>query len=61
MSFTPQPLYPRGKGGSVGPRTGLDDVKERKFLTLPGHELRRKNVLFTNQQNKYLTVSKYPQ
>jgi hypothetical protein len=24
----------------VGPRTGLDDVKSRKFLTLPGLELR---------------------
>jgi hypothetical protein len=24
----------------VGPRTGLDDVAERKFLTLPGLELR---------------------
>jgi hypothetical protein len=23
-----------------GPRTGLDDVKKRKFLTLPGLELR---------------------
>jgi hypothetical protein len=24
----------------VGPRTGLDDVEKRKFLTLPGLELR---------------------
>jgi hypothetical protein len=23
----------------VGPRTGLDEVEKRKFLTLPGHEL----------------------
>jgi hypothetical protein len=23
----------------MGPRTGLDDVKRRKFLTLPGLEL----------------------
>jgi hypothetical protein len=23
----------------VGPRTGLDDVEMRKFLTPPGHEL----------------------
>jgi hypothetical protein len=22
----------------VGPRTGLDDVEKRKFLTLPGHD-----------------------
>jgi hypothetical protein len=27
--------------GRVGPRTGLDDVKKRKFLALPGLELRR--------------------
>jgi hypothetical protein len=26
-------------GGCVGPKTGLDDVKKRKFLTLPGLEL----------------------
>jgi hypothetical protein len=26
--------------GWVGPRAGLDDVKKRKFLTLPGLELR---------------------
>jgi hypothetical protein len=43
----PLPLYPRGKshgthwiGGWVGPRTGLDDVEKRKFLTLPGFEIR---------------------
>jgi hypothetical protein len=28
------------KGGWVGPRTSLDDVEKRKFLTLPGLELR---------------------
>jgi hypothetical protein len=27
-------------GGWEGPRTGLDDVGKRKFLTLPGLELR---------------------
>jgi hypothetical protein len=27
-------------GGWVGPRTGLDDVETRKFLTLPRLELR---------------------
>jgi hypothetical protein len=27
-------------GGWVGPRAGLDDVKKKKFLTLPGFELR---------------------
>jgi hypothetical protein len=30
----------KGKGGWVGPRTGLDDVEKRKFLILPGLELR---------------------
>jgi hypothetical protein len=27
-------------GGWVDPRAGLDDVEDRKFLTLPGLELR---------------------
>jgi hypothetical protein len=27
-------------GGWVGPRTDLDDVEKRKFLTLPGLEIR---------------------
>jgi hypothetical protein len=44
VSFTTQPLYPRGKS----PRfpldrklsAGLNDVEKRKFLTLPGLELR---------------------
>jgi hypothetical protein len=47
VSFTPRPLYPphRAPGtnwieGWVGPRAGLDDVEKRKFLTLPGLELR---------------------
>jgi hypothetical protein len=48
VSFTPLPLYPRGKsppgthriGGWVGPRAGLDDVEKGKFLTLGGLELR---------------------
>jgi hypothetical protein len=38
---------PRGKGpgahwigGLVDPRAGLDDLEKRKFLTLPGLELR---------------------
>jgi hypothetical protein len=29
--------------GWVGPRAGLDDVEKRKFLTLPGLELRPLN------------------
>jgi hypothetical protein len=47
LSFTPRPLYSQGKkagthwiGGWVNPRAGLDDVEKRKFLTLPGLELR---------------------
>jgi hypothetical protein len=35
--FTPRTHW---IGGWVGPRAGLDDVKKRKFLTLPGLELR---------------------
>jgi hypothetical protein len=41
-SFTPRPLYPPVPvriGGWVCPRSDLDDVEKRKFLTLPGHEL----------------------
>jgi hypothetical protein len=47
VSFTPLLLYPRGKSPLVpsdrrlgGPRAGLDDVEKRKFLTVPGLELR---------------------
>jgi hypothetical protein len=43
----PRPLYPgeRAPGtnlieGSVNLRAGLDDLEKRKFLTLPGLELR---------------------
>jgi hypothetical protein len=45
VSFTPRPLYPRGKSpgthwiGWVDLRVGMDDVK-RKLLTLLGLELR---------------------
>jgi hypothetical protein len=46
VSFTPRSLYPGERapgthwiGGWVDPRASLDDVKERKFLTLPGLEL----------------------
>jgi hypothetical protein len=40
--FTPRERAPstHWAGGWVGPRTGLDDVEKRKFLTLPGLELR---------------------
>jgi hypothetical protein len=47
VSFTPRPLYPRGRnpsthwiGGWVDTRTSLDDVEKTKFLPLPGLELR---------------------
>jgi hypothetical protein len=47
VSIKPRPLYPRErapgthwKGGRVSPRTDLDDVAKRKFLTLPGLEFR---------------------
>jgi hypothetical protein len=43
VSFTPQPLYSRGKspdtlwiGGWVGPRAGVDAVEKRKILPIPG-------------------------
>jgi hypothetical protein len=40
--FTPGKTVPvtHWIGGWVGPRTGLDDVERRTFLTLPGLELR---------------------
>jgi hypothetical protein len=47
VSFTPRPLYLRERapgthwiGGWVDLRAGLGDVENRKFLTLPGLELR---------------------
>jgi hypothetical protein len=48
VSFMSRPLYPRGPppptthwiGGWVGPRTGLDGMEKKKFLSLPGLELR---------------------
>jgi hypothetical protein len=46
IRFTPQPLYPWGKNSKylldrrlVGPKASLDNVENRKFLTLPGLEL----------------------
>jgi hypothetical protein len=40
--FTPgeRAPVPHSIGGWVGPRAGLGDVEKRKFLTLPGLELR---------------------
>jgi hypothetical protein len=47
VSFTPLPLYPRGKspgthwiGGWVDPRADMDDMEKYKFLPQPGLELR---------------------
>jgi hypothetical protein len=47
VSFTPQPLYPRGKSTRYpldrrlgGPQNRSGYVKKRKFLTLPGLERR---------------------
>jgi hypothetical protein len=47
VNFTLLPLYLRRKsplypyiGGSVGLRTGLDDMEKRKIVTLPGLEFR---------------------
>jgi hypothetical protein len=47
VSFTPLPLYPRERapgthliGGWVEPRADVDNVEKRKFLILPGLELR---------------------
>jgi hypothetical protein len=47
VSFTPLPLYPRGKipgahwiWGWVDPRVDLDDMEKWKFLTPPGLGLR---------------------
>jgi hypothetical protein len=40
--FTPGDITPATlwMGGWVGPRAGVDDVEKRKFLTVPGLELR---------------------
>jgi hypothetical protein len=47
VSFTPRPLYPRGKspgahwiGSWVNPRACVDDLEKRKFLTLSRLKLR---------------------
>jgi hypothetical protein len=47
VSFTPLPLYTRGKSPSthwtgdwLDPSAGLDDEEKWKFLTLPGLEIR---------------------
>jgi hypothetical protein len=46
VSFTPGRFIPGERspgthwiGGWIGLRAGLDDVKKRKFMTLPGLEL----------------------
>jgi hypothetical protein len=62
VSFTPLPLYLRGKvpsgthwiGSLVGLKTGLDAVEKRQILSLTGTETRPSNrplkcTLFSNQ------------
>jgi hypothetical protein len=67
ISFTPLPLYPGERapgthwiGGWVDPRAYLDLVENRKFLTLPGLQLRprgrpaRKPVAITTELSRLL-------
>jgi hypothetical protein len=57
VSFTPLPLYPPGEravathwiGGWVDSKAGLDDLEKRKFLILPGIELRSLDRPVRNQ------------
>jgi hypothetical protein len=56
VAFTPRPLYFRRKSPQYpldrrlgGPQSGLDDVEKRKFLTLPGLELRHLGHLARTQ------------
>jgi hypothetical protein len=44
-------------GGWVDPRAGLDDVEKRKFLTLPGLELR---LLGRPARSQSLYLIRYP-
>jgi hypothetical protein len=44
-------------GGWVGPRTGLDDVERRKFLPLPGLELRPRGSPSSSQSLYRLSYS----
>jgi hypothetical protein len=64
VSVTPRSLYPLGKGsgthligGWLYPRAGLDDVEKRKFLTLPGLELR---LLGRSARSQSLYRLRYP-
>jgi hypothetical protein len=59
VRFTPGETLPgtHPTGGWVGPRTGLDDVEKRKFLPLPGLELR---PLCRSARNKSLYRMCYP-
>jgi hypothetical protein len=44
-------------GGWVGPRAGMDDVEKRKFLTIPGLELRPLGLTARSQS---LYLLRYP-
>jgi hypothetical protein len=52
-----QPSGTHWIGGWVGPRADLDDVEKRKFLTLPGLELR---LLGRPARSQSLCQSRYP-
>jgi hypothetical protein len=47
-------------GSWVGPRAGLADVEKRKFLTLPGHELRLRPLLGRPARSQSLYRLSYP-
>jgi hypothetical protein len=57
--FTPEERAPdtHWTGGWATPRAGLDDVEKRKFLTLPGFELR---TLGHPARNQSLYRLRYP-
>jgi hypothetical protein len=59
--FTPRERAPgtHSIGGWVDPRTGLDDVEKRKFLTLPGLELRPLSRPARSQSQYRLTTEKW--
>jgi hypothetical protein len=45
----------------VGPRAGLDDIEKRKFLTLPGLELRPVGRPARNQSLYQLRYPRFPE
>jgi hypothetical protein len=59
VSFTPQMLYPQGKRPLYPLNRSLDDRRKRKFLTLPGLELRPLDSPAHSQSVYGLHVSYY--